>query len=68
MPMAGVPGGKNLDISADFETIINLLFQRIRWELPHYFAETGKNIMAAMKSGRLQVKAMLGIFPTLIRY
>ena len=57
-----------LDITADSETIMNLSNQRIKWGLPYYFDETGKEIMAAMKSGRLKVKGMMRFFPTLIRF
>ena len=64
----GVIGNEGLDITADSETIMNLSNQRIRWGLPYYFDETGKEIVAAMKSGRLKVKGMLRFFPTLIRF
>ena len=64
----GVIGNEGLDITADSETIMNLSNQRIRWGLPYYFDETGKEIVAAMKSGRLKVKRMLRFFPTLIRF
>ena len=64
----GVNGIVGLDITADSETIMNLSNQRIKWGLPYYFDETGKEIMAAMKSGRLKVKGMLRYFPTLIRF
>ena len=60
------PGG--LNISADSETIMNLSNQRIKWGLPYYFDDTGKEILAAMKSGRLKVKGMLRHFGTLIRF
>jgi hypothetical protein len=57
-----------LDITADSETIMNLSNQRIKWGLPYYFDETGKEILTAMKSGRLKVKGMMRFFPTLIRF
>ena len=57
-----------LDITADSETIMNLSNQQIKWGLPYYFDETGKEILAAMKSGRLKVKGMMRFFPTLIRF
>lgn len=64
----GVTGNEGLEISADSGTIMNLSNQRIRWGLPYYFDETGKEIMAAMKSGRLKVKRMLRYFPALLRF
>ncbi|MGB5746845.1 MAG: hypothetical protein WBM69_07685 [Desulfobacterales bacterium] len=64
----GVTGQGGLNITADSGTLMNLSNQRIKWGLPYYFDETGKEILAAMKSGRLKVKGMLRYFPTLIRF
>jgi hypothetical protein len=64
----GVADPGRLNISADSETIMNLSNQRIKWGLPYYFDDTGKEILAAMKSGRLKVKGMLRHFGTLIRF
>ena len=61
-------GNEGLAITADSETLMNLSNQRIMWGLPFYFDETGKEIMAAMKSGRLKVNGMLRFFPALIRF
>jgi hypothetical protein len=63
-----VSGNAGLSITADSATIMNLSNQRIRWGLPHYFDETGQEIMDAMKSGRLKVKGMLRHFVALIRF
>lgn len=65
------PGIKNLsglNITADSSTIMNLSNQKIKWGLPYYFDETGKEILAAMKSGRLKVKGMIFHLPSLIRF
>ena len=64
----GVTGRGGLKITADSGTIMNLSNQRIKWGLPYYFDETGKEIMEAMKNGRLKVKGMLRYFPALIRF
>ena len=64
----GVTGQGGLNITADSGTLMNLSNQRIKWGLPYYFDETGKEILAAMKSGRLKVKGMLRYFLTLIRF
>jgi hypothetical protein len=64
----GVTTNLGLDITADSGTIMNLSNQRIRWGLPYYFDETGKEILAAIKSGRLKVKGMVRFLPTLIRF
>ena len=41
---------------------MNLSNQRIRWGLPYCFDKTVKEIMAGMKSGRLNGKGMLRFF------
>ncbi len=64
----GIKDNAGLNITAESGTIMNLSNQRIIWGLPYYFDETGKEIMAAMKSGKLKVKGMIRHFPTLIRF
>jgi hypothetical protein len=64
----GISGQPKISIYADSETIMNLSNQKIRWGLPYYFDETGREIIAAMKSGRLKVKGMVTHFPSLIRF
>ena len=64
----GVRSWSKLNITADSDTIMNLSNQRIKWGLPYYFDETGREIMEAMKSGRLKVKGMISHFPSLIRF
>jgi len=64
----GIKDNAGLNITAESGTIMNLSNQRIKWGLPYYFDETGKEILAAMKSGRLKVKGMIRHFPTLIRF
>ena len=64
----GISGQPKISIYADSETIMNLSNQKIRWGLPYYFDETGKEVIAAMKSGRLMVKGMVTHFPSLIRF
>lgn len=56
-----------LKITAESDTIMNLSNQKIKWGLPFYFDETGRQIIAAMKSGRLKIKGMLQHFPSLLR-
>ena len=65
------PGIKNrpkLHITTDSATIMNLSNQKIKWGLPYYFDETGREIMVAMKSKQLKVKGMITHFPSLIRF
>jgi len=47
---------------------MNLSNQKIKWGLPYYFDETGREIMVAMKSKQLKVKGMVTHFPSLIRF
>jgi hypothetical protein len=64
----GIKDQPGLHITADSATIMSLSNQRIKWGLPYYFDETGKEIIAAMKTGRLKVKGMIRHFPSLLRF
>lgn len=64
----GIKGQPKLNIAADSGTIMNLSNQKIKWGLPYYFDETGREIIAAIKGGRLEVKGMISHFPSLIRF
>ncbi len=64
----GIRNRPGLHIVADSATVMNLSNQKIKWGLPYYFDETGKEIMAAMKTKQLQVKGMLAHFISLIRF
>ncbi len=57
-----------LNIRADSQTLMNLSNQKIKWGLPDYFDETGREILAALRSGRLKVKGLFAHFPSLIRF
>jgi hypothetical protein len=64
----GISARPKLSITADSGTIMSLSNQKIRWGLPYYFDETGREIIAAMKSGRLKVRGMMAHLPSLIRF
>ena len=64
---AGIEGKPELRIAAEAEIIIELSNQRIKWGLPYYFDETGREIISAIKSGRLKIKGMITHLPSLIR-
>ena len=64
----GIQGQPELNITADSTTVMNLSNQKIKWGLPYYFDETGREIMAAMKSRRLRVTGMIRHFTSLIRF
>ncbi len=63
----GVKESARLNITAESDIIMNLSNQKIKWGLPFYFDETGREIIAAMKSGRLKIKGMVKHFPSLLR-
>jgi hypothetical protein len=64
----GIQKQPELYLTADSEAIMNLSNQKIKWGLPYYFDETGREILAAMRSGRLKAKGMMAHFPSLIRF
>ena len=64
----GILRQPGLYITADSETVMNLSNQKIKWGIPYYFDETGREILAAMKNHRLMVKGLLAHFPSLIRF
>ena len=64
----GIEDQPQLNIVADSETIMNLSNQKIKWGLPYYFDDAGREVLAAMKSGRLRVKGMFAHFTSLIRF
>jgi hypothetical protein len=55
-------------VSAESEIIMALSNQAIKWGLPYYFDDTGKEIFAAMKSGRLKAQGMWLHLPSMIRF
>lgn len=65
---AGLQQPIQIVLSADSEIIMALSSQTIKWGLPNYFDATGKEILAAMKSGRLKAQGMLLHLPSMIRF
>jgi hypothetical protein len=63
----GIKKSAKLNITAESDTVMNLSDQKIKWGLPFYFDDTGREIIAAMKSGRLKIKGMVKHFPSLLR-
>jgi len=64
---AGIKGKPKLRIDTEAEIIIALSNQRIKWGLPYCFDETGHEIIAAIKSGRLKIKGLIPHLLSLIR-
>jgi hypothetical protein len=65
---AGLQKPLHISIEAESEIIMALSNQTIKWGLPYYFDQTGREIFAAMKSGRLKARGMLFHLPSMIRF
>ena len=65
---AGLQKPVQIMVRAESEIIMALSNQAIKWGLPYYFDDTGKEIFAAMKSGRLKAQGMLLHLPSMIRF
>lgn len=55
-------------VEAASDIIMALSNQTIKWGLPYYFDDTGREILAAMKTGRLKAAGMLLHLPSMIRF
>jgi len=64
---SGISETARLIITADSDVIMNLSNVKIKWGMPYYFDETGKEIIEAMKKGRLKMKGMFTHFLSLLR-
>ena len=63
----GVLSGSQLFITSEADMVLALSNVRIRWGLPYYFDEPGKEVLEAMRSGRIRIKGMIRHFPGLVR-
>jgi hypothetical protein len=63
----GVSKNAKLVITAHSGVIMALSNQKIKWGLPYYFDETGREILKAIRNGQLQVRGLLHL-PSLIRF
>ena len=55
-------------VEAAADILMALSNQTIKWGLPYYFDETGREILTAMKTGRLKARGMLFHLPSMIRF
>ena len=46
-------------VTAESEIIMSLNFINIKWGLPYYFDEAGRNVIKLLASGQLKIKGML---------
>ena len=65
---SGILDRPPLYIATDSQTVMALSNQKIKWGLPWYFDETGREIRTAMKQKRLRVQGMVAHFPSLVRF
>lgn len=64
----GLQDQAQIVVEADAQTLMALSNQTIKWGLPYYFDDTGREIFSAIKSGRLKVKGMIAHFPSMMRF
>ncbi|MEN8245298.1 MAG: SCP2 sterol-binding domain-containing protein [Thermodesulfobacteriota bacterium] len=55
----GIKEKPQVVITADSETIMGLNFVNIKWGLPYYFDEAGRNVIKLLLSGQLKIQGML---------
>jgi hypothetical protein len=55
-------------VEAEADIIMALSNQTIKWGLPYYFDDTGREIFSAIKTGRLKVKGLISHFPSMMRF
>ena len=65
---SGLERRPHIRVESDSGMIMALANQSIRWGLPYYFDETGKEIWRAIRSGRLKVGGMMRHLPSLVRF
>lgn len=64
----GIQDHTQIVVEAGADIIMALSNQTIKWGLPYYFDDTGKEIFSAIKTGRLKVKGMIPHFPSMMRF
>ena len=55
----GIKEGAPVVVTAESEIIMSLNFINIKWGLPYYFDEAGRNVIKLLASGQLKIKGML---------
>jgi hypothetical protein len=63
----GILKDSQLRITAEADMVLALSNVRIKWGLPYYFDEPGKEVLGAMRSGRIKIKGLIRHFPGLMR-
>jgi hypothetical protein len=65
---SGIRGRPDLIIVSDSEQVLALSNVKIKWGLPYYFDEQGKEVLNAMREKRIRVKGLFFHFPSLVRF
>ena len=63
----GIQSRPQLLIKSEADMVMALSNVRIRWGLPFYFDDPGKEVLQAIRSGRISIKGMIRHFPGLVR-
>jgi hypothetical protein len=63
----GIKENPGLLITCDSQAVMALSNVKIKWGMPYYFDEQGKEVLEAMRKGRIKIKGMAAHFPSLVR-
>ena len=65
---SGIRGKPGLIITSHSDAVMALSNVRIKWGMPYYFDEQGKEVLNAMRDKRIKVKGMFSHFLSLVRF
>jgi len=63
----GIQARPQLLIMSEADMVMALSNVSIRWGLPYYFDQPGKEVLEAIRSGRIRIKGMIRHFVSLVR-
>lgn len=63
----GIQARPQLLIMSEADMVMALSNVKIRWGLPYYFDQPGKEVLEAIRSGRIRIKGMIRHFVGLVR-
>ncbi|HUN53579.1 MAG TPA: hypothetical protein VMU29_00320 [Smithella sp.] len=55
----GVSPGAAVIINTQSDKVMDLNMLRVRWGLPYYFDEAGRNVLGMLISGKIKIKGLL---------
>ncbi len=64
---SGVPDEPGIVIRTRADIVMAMSNTKIKWGLPYYFDDTGREILQAMRNGGLKIRGMILHLPSLIR-